>query len=223
MSVQPGELVCVVGPSGCGKSTILNAIAGLRLPGPLEGEVRLGGEDRTPYDRRIAYMVQQDTLLPWRTTLRNVELVGKFRNKPVDAQSLLEQVGLGQFGHFYPQQLSGGMRKRAQLARVLAQSPELLLMDEPFGALDFQTRAEIHTVFLDRWAELRCGVVFVTHDLAEAITLADRIVVMGPRPAHIVAEFDNDIPRPRRTRELVDSPEYRTLYHELWAALSMEG
>jgi|GEM_PF-524577 len=219
-SIADGEFVCILGPSGCGKSTILNAISGVRLPGPLNGEILLKGKPRRPYDSDVAYMVQHDTLLPWRTTRQNVQLAADLRKVTVDVDHLLASVGLSEFADFFPAQLSGGMRKRAQLARVLAQHPRLLLMDEPFGALDFQTRNDIYEVFLDRWLEFKCGVAFVTHDLTEAITLADRILVMSRRPATIVKEFTVDLPRPRRQRELIKRDDYRDLHEALWEALS---
>jgi len=219
--VAPGELVCVLGPSGCGKSTILNAVSGLQLPGRPTGDILVGGAPRRPYNSDIAYMVQHDTLLPWRTVRQNVALAGKLRRVAVDPEALLRSVGLGDEADYYPAQLSGGMRKRAQLARVLAQDPRILLMDEPFGALDFQTRMAIYEVFLDRWTELGCGIVFVTHDLGEAIALADRILVMSRRPATVVKEFTVSLPRPRALRELVHFPEYRELHEELWSALAL--
>jgi NitT/TauT family transport system ATP-binding protein len=222
-SVAAGEFVCILGPSGCGKSTILNAISGLQLPGPLTGDILLKGAPRQAYDSDVAYMVQHDTLLPWRTTRQNVQLAANLRNVDVEVDRLLDSVGLREFASFFPAQLSGGMRKRAQLARVLAQHPKLLLMDEPFGALDFQTRNDIYDVFLERWLEFRCGVAFVTHDLTEAITLADRILVMSKRPATVVKEFVVDLPRPRRQRELIKRDDYRELHEALWAALSGSG
>jgi NitT/TauT family transport system ATP-binding protein len=219
LTVERGELVAAVGPSGCGKTTLLNVAAGLRLPGEISGSVLLDSQDRRPFDPRIGYLAQQDTLLPWRTCARNIELAGRLRKKPVDADALLESVGLGGFGAYYPHELSGGMRKRAQLARLLAQEPELLLMDEPFGALDFQTRAEIYELFLRKWADLQAGVVLVTHDLPEAITLADRIVVLSSRPARIVDEFVVPIKRPRSTRDIAGVPGYTNLLDRLWKAL----
>ena len=219
LTVERGELVAAVGPSGCGKTTLLNVAAGLPMAGEMQGGVLLDGAPRRPYDPRIGYMAQQDTLLPWRTCARNVALAGTLRNKPVDAGALLDSVGLTGFDAYYPHELSGGMRKRAQLARLLAQEPDLLLMDEPFGALDFMTRSEIYELFLRKWEQLQAGVVLVTHDLPEAIALADRIVVLSNRPARIVDEFVVSIKRPRPIRDLAGVPGYSDLLHRLWKAL----
>lgn len=221
-TVEPGEFVSVVGPSGCGKTTLLNAAAGIGIGAQIEGSVLIHGQPRTPYDPRIGYMVQHDTLLPWRTVMQNVELAGRLRGATVDTRAILAAVGLSGFESFYPHELSGGMRKRTQLGRLLAQAPEILLMDEPFAALDVQTRADVYETFLSRWQELNAAVVFVTHDPSEAIALSDRIIVMSHRPAQIIEELEVKLPRPRPVRELVDVPEYRNLLRLLWRSLSRQ-
>lgn len=229
IDLAPHELACVLGPSGCGKSTILNAVAGFGLPGKLNGRVTIGGEPRLPYHPGLGYMVQHDTLLPWRTVRQNVALALRLR-ADADGRGLqgsvreaLEAVGLGGFENVYPHQLSGGMRKRAQLAQALAQNPSILLMDEPFGALDFFTKLEMHQVFLRRWEEASSAVLFVTHDLQEAIMLADRIVVLKSRPATVIADVKVPFPRPRDHRALVGEPAYREIYESLWNDLSLDG
>jgi NitT/TauT family transport system ATP-binding protein len=219
VSVARGELVAAVGPSGCGKTTLLNAAAGIKMPGVLTGDVLFDGQPRRAYDSRIGYMAQHDTLLPWRSCEANVALAGKLGKRQVDADALLDSVGLGGSGGKYPHELSGGMRKRAMLARVLAQEPELLLLDEPFAALDFQTRSEVYELFLRKWSELHCGVVLVTHDLPEAIALADRIVVLSSGPARIIDEFEVPIERPRPVRDITSHSAYPSLLARLWKAL----
>ena len=197
LTVADGEFVSIVGPSGCGKSTMLNVIAGLLAPA--EGSTHVSGIDGNGAGSRIGYMFQKDTLLPWATALENVCL-------PMDvkgardwhkARALIQLMDLTGFEGHYPNQLSGGMRKRVQLARLLAQDPEVLLMDEPFGALDAQTRLIIQEEFLKIWERQRKTVLFVTHDAEEALYLADRIVVLAERPGRIKAQFAVQIPRPR--------------------------
>ncbi len=211
LTVSDGELVSIVGPSGCGKSTMLNVIA--RLLPPAAGSVRVAGMEGNGASAKIGYMFQKDTLLPWATALDNVYL-------PMDVQgardsrraaALMEMVGLGGFEHHYPRQLSGGMRKRVQLARLLAQDPEVLLMDEPFGALDAQTREVMQEELLRIWQQDKKTVVFVTHSISESIFLADRIVVMATRPGTIKEIVDVALPHPRDR----SGPEFVALEREI--------
>jgi ABC-type nitrate/sulfonate/bicarbonate transport system ATPase subunit len=222
LTVNDGELVAIVGPSGCGKSTMLNVIA--RLLPPSAGSVRVVGMEGNGTSAKIGYMFQKDTLLPWATALDNVYL-------PMDVQgardsrraaALIEMVGLGGFEHHYPRQLSGGMRKRVQLARLLAQDPEVLLMDEPFGALDAQTRLIIQEEFLKIWERSRKTVLFVTHDLQEAIALGDRVVLISARPGRIKAIYRVDLPRPRRVEDVMAHPRFIAMFQEIWASLKQE-
>jgi len=222
LTVSDGELVSIVGPSGCGKSTMLNVIA--RLLPPAAGSVRVAGMEGNGASAKIGYMFQKDTLLPWATALDNVYL-------PMDVQgardsrraaALMEMVGLGGFEHHYPRQLSGGMRKRVQLARLLAQDPEVLLMDEPFGALDAQTRLIIQDEILKIWERSRKTVLFVTHDLQEAIALGDRVVLISARPGRIKAIYRVDLPRPRRVEEAMAHPSFIAMFQEIWASLKQE-
>ena len=224
VDIRPGELICIVGPSGSGKTTVLNIVAGLLTP--TSGSVTIDGDPVRDVRRDVAYMTQKDTLLPWLTAIRNVflplEAKGVRDRSMQRARELLEVVGLKGFEDHFPHQLSGGMRKRVQLARSLAQEPRVLLMDEPFGALDYQTKQLMHERFLDIWGRDRKTVLFVTHDLNEAIVLADRILLTSNRPARVREIFDVPIARPRRMEELVDDPEYRNLYHTIWRMLRQD-
>jgi NitT/TauT family transport system ATP-binding protein len=222
LTVGDGEFVSIVGPSGCGKSTMLNVIAGL-LP-PSEGGTSVAGIESNGAGSRIGYMFQKDTLLPWATALDNICL-------PMDvkgardwhkARALMELVDLTGFEAHYPRQLSGGMRKRVQLARLLAQDPEVLLMDEPFGALDAQTRLIIQEEFLKIWERQRKTVLFVTHDLQEAIALSDRVVLISARPGRVKATYAVNLPRPRRVDEVMAHPRFTALFQEIWASLKQE-
>lgn len=188
LDVAPGEIVMLFGPSGCGKSTVLRTLAGLLRP--LAGRIEVDGQPVTGTSGERALVFQEDALLPWRTALGNVEfalaLRGELRyRRKVEARHLLKQVALSGFEQHLPHQLSGGMRQRVQLARTLAVHPRVMLMDEPFGALDAQTRRTMQNLLLEVWKEYRTTVVFVTHDLEEALLLGDRIVVMTPRPARV--------------------------------------
>ena len=223
LSLEDGEFVAVVGPTGCGKSTLLNVVAGI-----LEcsaGEVTLFGQPVHGIQTGIGYMFQNDALLPWLTARRNVELGLKFRgDQAASAEKLanewLARVGLAGFGDRYPHQLSGGMRKRVALAQMMIMNPKVLLMDEPFSALDVQTRQLMENELLDIWSSDRRTVIFVTHDLEEAICLADRVVVLSAGPATTpVAEFKIDIPRPRDVTEIVHTPAYADLHARIWGAL----
>jgi NitT/TauT family transport system ATP-binding protein len=222
LTVGDGEFVSIVGPSGCGKSTMLNVIAGL-LP-PSEGGTSVAGIETNGAGSRIGYMFQKDTLLPWATALDNICLpmdVKGARDGP-KARALIQMVDLTGFEAHYPRQLSGGMRKRVQLARLLAQDPEVLLMDEPFGALDAQTRLIIQEEFLKIWERQRKTVLFVTHDLQEAIALSDRVVLISARPGRVKATYAINLPRPRKVDEVMAHPRFMALFQEIWASLKQE-
>ncbi|MDQ0570511.1 NitT/TauT family transport system ATP-binding protein [Variovorax paradoxus] len=213
LHVEPGEFVCLLGPSGCGKSTLLGALAGHLSPAG--GAIRVDGEPvRGPHpDRGLVF--QHHTLFPWKKVLDNVAFglkmqgIGR-RERHARAHEMLRLVGLDDFADFYPSQLSGGMQQRAEIARVLINNPRVMLMDEPFGALDAQTRMMMQRQLLDAWARVRTTIVFITHDIDEALFLGDRVLVMGPRPGRIVAEFALDFQRPRDA-SLVTSPEFTAL------------
>ncbi|HEX2313646.1 MAG TPA: ABC transporter ATP-binding protein [Thermomonospora sp.] len=213
LAVAPGEIVALLGPSGCGKSTVLRALAGL-LP-------VTGGTVRPPHRHGIAMVFQEDALLPWRTARRNVEYALKLRGVPrrdrrAEATGLLAQVGLDGFADHLPGRLSGGMRQRVQLARTLAARPEIMLMDEPFGALDAQTRADMQRLLLSVWESRRTTILFVTHDVDEALLIADRIVLLTPRPATVARIFE--VPRPRAPGARFE-PARTRLRYEILAAL----
>lgn len=217
LQARRGEFVVLVGPSGCGKSTVLNIVAGLE--NPTRGEVYLFGRVEPYRLGKSGYMPQRDLLLPWRSTLDNVilglEIRGMARTEARRrALALLPQFGLAGFEHAYPTALSGGMRQRAAFLRTVLPEHELLLLDEPFGALDALTRTLMQEWLLDRWRELRRTVLFVTHDVDEALFLADRVYVMSPRPGRIVAEIDVTLPRPR-TRHTQATAAYGTLREHL--------
>ncbi|MDQ0039496.1 ABC transporter ATP-binding protein [Variovorax boronicumulans] len=213
LHVEPGEFVCLLGPSGCGKSTLLGALAGHLTPA--SGVIHVDGEPvRGPHpDRGLVF--QHHTLFPWKKVLDNVAFglkmqgVGR-RERHARAHEMLRLVGLDDFAGFYPSQLSGGMQQRAEIARVLINHPRVMLMDEPFGALDAQTRLMMQRQLLDAWARVRTTIVFITHDIDEALFLGDRVLVMGPRPGRIAAEFALAFPRPRDP-SLVTSPEFTAL------------
>lgn len=222
LKIQPGTFVSLLGPSGCGKSTILNAIAGLVQPS--EGAILFQGKPVTRVNTGVGYVTQNDALLPWRTVERNVRIGLEIqrvkepeRSQRVD--QMLSRVGLKAFAKRYPSELSGGMRKRASLARSLICAPGTIMMDEPFAAVDAQLRAALHQQLLDIWQEEQKTVVFVTHDLEEAITLSDKIIVMGTKPGRVVAEINVTLARPRDVFELRTSAEYVELYAQLWALL----
>ncbi|WP_206956096.1 ABC transporter ATP-binding protein [Trinickia acidisoli] len=201
LDIAPGEFLCVLGPSGCGKSTLLGAIAG-HVP-PTHGEIRIDGRlvDSPHPERGLVF--QQHTLFPWKRVIDNVAFGLKMQGiaqheRRQKAAELLALVGLAGFEHHYPAHLSGGMQQRVEIARVLINRPRVLLMDEPFGALDAQTRRMMQTLLLDIWSTIRTTVVFVTHDIDEALFLGDRIVMLSNRPARIVDDFAVPLPRPRR-------------------------
>jgi NitT/TauT family transport system ATP-binding protein len=202
LSIEPGEFVCLIGPSGCGKSTLLGALAG-HIP-VARGQLDVDGKPvAAPHpDRGIVF--QHHTLFPWKSALENVAFGPKMRGvgrkeRRRQAQEILELVGLQGFVNRYPKQLSGGMQQRVEIARVLINKPRLLLMDEPFGALDALTRMIMQELLLDIWSRVRTTIVFVTHDIDEALFLADRVVVMSARPGRIVEEIKVPFARPRKT------------------------
>ncbi len=222
LTVAPGEFVSLIGPSGCGKSTLFNLIAGLDVP--TEGRIAIDGVDRTGQQGLAGYMLQKDMLLPWRTILENVILglevsgVGKRRAKEI-ARPLLQTYGLAGFEDRYPGQLSGGMKQRAALLRTILFNRDLILLDEPFGALDAQTRERMQEWLLDLWDDFQKTVLFVTHDIDEAIYLSDRVVVMSARPGRIVAQFEVGLARPRRP-EIVTSADFIALKAQARALLN---
>jgi len=253
LSVAPGEFVSVVGPTGCGKSTLLNVAAGLLEPS--RGTVHVFGEPLRGINRRAGYMFQSEALMPWRTALANVTAGLEFRGVPLakargQAEQWLRRVGLGGFGDRYPHQLSGGMRKRTSLAQTLVLDPDLILMDEPFSALDIQTRQLMENELLDLWAggsdarraapgasrasagggreatgggDARKAVLFITHDLDEAISMSDRVVVLSAGPAsHPIGEFAIDLPRPRDVAEVRVTPRFIELHQAIWDVLREE-
>ncbi|MBZ8141048.1 mannosyltransferase [Rubrivivax gelatinosus] len=224
LSIGAGEFVSVVGPTGCGKSTLLNVAAGLLVPST--GTVDVFGAPLQGLNRRAGYMFQAESLMPWRTALGNVmaglEFRGEARAGEI-AQAWLRRVGLGHFGDRYPHQLSGGMRKRVSLAQTLALDPDIILMDEPFSALDIQTRQLMENELLALWAEKRKAVLFITHDLDEAIAMSDRVVVLSAGPgSRPIGEFTIDIPRPRDVAEIKTTPHFIELHAAIWAVLREE-
>ena len=224
LTVGAGEFVAVVGPTGCGKSTLLNVAAGLLAPST--GTVDVFGTPLAGINTRAGYMFQTESLMPWRTALGNVMAGLEFRAvadaKPL-AEEWLRRVGLGGFGDRYPHQLSGGMRKRTSLAQTLALDPDIILMDEPFSALDIQTRQLMENEVLDLWAAKKKAVLFITHDLDEAIAMSDRVVIMSAGPAaRLIGEFRIDIPRPRDVAEIKTTPRFIELHAAIWAVLRDE-
>ena len=226
LDVGAGEFVSVVGPTGCGKSTLLNVGAGLLQPST--GTVEVFGQPLAGLNARAGYMFQADSLMPWRTALGNVMAGLEFHGVPLPAareQALawLKRVGLGGFGDRYPHQLSGGMRKRTSLAQTLALDPDIILMDEPFSALDIQTRQLMENEVLELWAQKRKAVLFITHDLDEAIAMSDRVVVLSAGPAsHPIGEFTIDLPRPRDVAEVRTAPRFIELHRAVWDVLREE-
>ncbi|GHG57549.1 mannosyltransferase [Sinomonas cellulolyticus] len=225
LSIAPGEFVAVVGPTGCGKSTTLSLISGLAPAS--EGETYVRGDLVTGIPSGIGYMFQADATLPWKTVLDNVASGPEYRGAPkskarAKAREWVQRVGLGKFESYYPHQLSGGMRKRVALAQTLVNEPSIMLMDEPFSALDVQTRQLMQQELLRLWGESDAAVVFVTHDLEEAIALADRVVVMTASPATIKADFRVDLERPRNVEEVRLTPEFLDLYKRVWDSLREE-
>ncbi|HEX2531194.1 MAG TPA: ABC transporter ATP-binding protein [Burkholderiaceae bacterium] len=226
LAIAPGEFVSVVGPTGCGKSTLLNVGAGLLAPS--SGNVHVFGEPLRGTNRRAGYMFQTEALMPWRSALQNVIAGLQFRGM-ADAQAeqlgqeWLTRVGLQGFGDRYPHQLSGGMRKRVALAQTLVLDPDIILMDEPFSALDVQTRQLMENEVLDLWNAKKKAVLFITHDLDEAIAMSDRVVVLSAGPAtHPIGEFAIDLPRPRDVAEVRTHPRFVELHAQIWNVLREE-
>ena len=225
LSVKPAEFCAIVGPTGCGKSTALSLVAGMTAPS--SGEVRVGDRRVEGINTDVGLVFQNDTVLPWKRVLANVACGPEFRGMgKQEARALgedwLRRVGLDGFGDRYMHQLSGGMRRRVAFAQSLINEPRVLLMDEPFSALDVQTRIVMSDELLALWEQTKPTVIFVTHDLEEAISLADRVVVLTAGPASVKAEFAIDLPRPRRVHELRFQQEFRELYAKIWEALRDE-
>jgi len=226
LAVAEGEFVSVVGPTGCGKSTLLNVAAGLLKPSA--GEVRVRGAPLSGINRAAGYMFQSDALMPWRSCLANVTAGLEFRGVAAEearrrGEEWLARVGLAGFGDRYPHQLSGGMRKRTALAQMLILDPPVLLMDEPFSALDIQTRQLMENELLELWSANRKSVIFITHDLEEAIALSDRVVVLSAGPAtRPIGEFAIDLPRPRAVSEVRLTPRFIALHDRIWHSMKEE-
>ncbi|MEP9354633.1 ABC transporter ATP-binding protein [Xanthobacter sp. KR7-65] len=224
ISVRPGEFLTVVGPSGCGKSTLLNLLVGLEQPSG--GDILLNGS-RSIDRRRIGYVMQNDNLYPWRTLRENVEFPLELRNVPEAERrrislDYLAKVHLRDFADRYPHELSGGMRQRGNIVRALSFSPDLIIMDEPFGPLDAQTRLLLQNQLLELWADEGKTVIFITHDLPEAIALGDRVMVLTARPGRVKSVHDVPIPRPRNVRHLHEDSVYRDLLSRLGDELAEE-
>ncbi len=225
MAVAPGEFVAVVGPTGCGKSTTLGLISGLERPS--EGSVQVMGKPVQGIDPRIGYVFQADAVFPWKNVLSNVATGPLFRGQRKAearerARDWIARVGLSGFENHYPHQLSGGMRKRVALAQTFINEPQILLMDEPFSALDVQTRTMMEDELLHMWSSISASVVFVTHDLEEAISLADRVCVLTSGPGTVKGIYTIDLPRPRNVAEIRFEPRFVQLYHEIWEDLRNE-
>jgi NitT/TauT family transport system ATP-binding protein len=224
--VEPGQFCAIVGPTGCGKSTTLSLVSGLDRPSA--GTVRVGGQAVDGIATGMSFMFQSDALLPWKTVLGNVAMGPQFQGVPkkeaqAQAREWLRRVGLTGFEDHHPHQLSGGMRKRTSLAAALINQPSILLMDEPFGALDVQTKAIMSNELLGLWEQTRPSVIFITHDLEEAVALADKVVVMTVGPGTVKAVFDIDLPRPRgAVQEIRFDPRFLELHHQIWESLREE-
>jgi sulfonate transport system ATP-binding protein len=226
LSVADGEFVAIVGPTGCGKSTLLNVAAGLIAPS--SGRIDIFGAPLASLNRQAGYLFQAEALFPWKTALENVaiglETAGVARAQARErAQAWLNRVGLSDFGARYPHMLSGGQRKRVGLVQVLIRDPKILLMDEPFGPLDAQTRQIMGNLLLDLWSADRKAVLFVTHDLEEAIALSDRVVIMSAGPAaRVIGDWKVALPRPRDIAEIKIERAFHDLHREIWATLKSE-
>jgi NitT/TauT family transport system ATP-binding protein len=226
LGVADGELVSIVGPTGCGKSTLLNVAAGLLAPSA--GTIEIFSGALKGLNRAAGYLFQQEALFPWKTAIENaaigLEVAGTPREEArARAESWLKRVGLGGFENRYPHMLSGGQRKRVGLAQVLIRDPKILLMDEPFGPLDAQTRQIMGNLLLDLWSAERKAVLFVTHDLEEAIALSDRVVIMSAGPAaRIIGDWRVPLPRPRDIAEVKLEPAFHHVHREIWQTLKDE-
>ncbi|MFM9923434.1 ABC transporter ATP-binding protein [Variovorax sp. H27-G14] len=226
LRIKAGEFVSVVGPTGCGKSTLLNVGAGLLAPS--SGTVKVFGQTLAGINTRAGYMFQTEALMPWRSAIDNVMVGLQYRGVPdaqarEQAEDWLSRVGLSGFGDRYPHQLSGGMRKRVALAQTLVLDPDIILMDEPFSALDIQTRQLMENEVLDLWSAKKKAVLFITHDLDEAIAMSDRVVVLSAGPAtHPIGEFAIDLARPRDVAEVRTQPRFVELHRQIWEVLRDE-
>jgi len=226
LRVAEGEFVAVVGPTGCGKSTLLNVAAGLLQPS--SGAVTVFGKLLSGINSRAGYMFQAEALMPWRNAVENVTAGLEFRGIGREeaagrAREWLKRVGLGGFEKRFPHQLSGGMRKRVALAQMLILDPQILLMDEPFSALDIQTRQLMENELLELWGANRKSVVFITHDLEEAISLSDRVVVLSAGPeSHEIGNYPIDLPRPRDVAEIRLAPHFIEIHAQIWRAMKEE-
>jgi NitT/TauT family transport system ATP-binding protein len=224
--IEPGQFCAIVGPTGCGKSTTLSLVSGLARPSA--GSVRVGGQEVDGIATGMSFMFQADALLPWKTVLGNVAMGPRFQGVPkkeaqAEAREWLRRVGLTGFEDHHPNQLSEGMRKRTSLAAALINRPSILLMDEPFGALDVQTKAIMSNELLGLWEQTRPSVIFITHDLEEAVALADKVVVMTVGPGTVKGVFDIDLPRPRgAVQEIRFDPRFLELHHQIWNSLREE-
>jgi NitT/TauT family transport system ATP-binding protein len=225
LTVAPGEFIAVVGPTGCGKSTTLSLISGLERPS--EGSVQVMGKPVQGIDPHVGYVFQADAVFPWKSVLNNVATGPLFRGRRKaeayeQARDWITRVGLSGFENHYPHQLSGGMRKRVALAQTFINEPQILLMDEPFSALDVQTRTMMENELLNMWSSISASVIFVTHDLEEAISLADRVCVLTSGPGTVKGIYSIDLPRPRNVTEIRFDPRFVQLYHEIWEDLRNE-
>lgn len=226
LDIVDGEFVSVVGPTGCGKSTLLNVAAGLLKP--TSGSIEIFGSPLQGINKDAGYMFQAESLMAWRSALQNVMVGLEYRGVPKKeaherAMGWLKTVGLAGFEDRYPHQLSGGMRKRVSLAQMLVLDPKIVLLDEPFSALDAQTRVLMENELLTLWAANRKSVLFITHDLEEAISMSDRVVVLSAGPGtHPIAEFSIDLPRPRDVSEIRHTKHFVDLYREIWDVMKEE-
>ena len=224
--IPSGRFASIVGPSGCGKSTVLNMIAGLQKPST--GTIEIFGQLLTGLNKSASYMFQQDGLLPWKTVLDNIQLGLQFRGHNrkealVEATTWLHKVGLQGFSSSYPYQLSGGMRKRVAMAQSWIVQPELVLMDEPFGALDVHTRLRMESEILNLWTASKNTVIFVTHDLEEAISLSDEILLLSAGPSsRLVGRYEVDLARPRSLIDIKTEPRFHSLFGAIWSDLRQE-
>lgn len=223
--VAANEFVAIIGPSGCGKSTFLNMVAGFMRP--TAGSVLYRGDSVPKPNTRVGYITQKDHLLPWRSVRKNIELGLEFRNisqqaRTSKAQEMIRLVGLDGFEDAYPAELSGGMRKRVALGRTLVYEPETLLADEPFGALDAQLKLVLSAEFQRIWSRMHGTVLFVTHDIEEAISLADRVLIFSRRPGRLIADVPVPLPRPRDVYEVKFTDEFREVHGTIWQHLRAE-
>lgn len=223
--VNENEFLAVVGPSGCGKTTLLNILSGLLKPSG--GTVLFEGNEHNQVSKKIGYISQSNSLMPWRTALRNVEIGMELRGvqpkkRREIALRLINEAGLSGFEKAYPHELSGGMQKRIDIIKILALDPEIIFMDEPFGSLDVLTRETLQNYILSMWNRTKKTIIFITHDLGEAITLSDRVLILSKRPARIKTEYKVRLPRPRSSYEIRYTPEFIHLHKQLWNDLRQE-